>query len=159
MNFFQIYCENQDKLLQGLLCLLCRTHLSHYEGGLTMLEMEGLCCPGIPYHWGQGWALTDWGKISLFVTVISWSSSSSCCILWLLSEQSFQPGLTPSIIHPSQNSSQALTAKLDVLCLWTSSSRSIWHGCYQAECGSVTHCKWLMYLFRLVQWSGWPTWY
>lgn len=113
-----------------------------------------------PISLGTVVSTNRWGKISFFITVVSWSCSSSrCYTLWLLSEQSFRPGLSPTIIHPSQNSSQVLTAKLDVLCLWTSSSWSIQHGCYKAENGSVTHCKWLMYPFRLVQWLGWPTQY
>lgn len=130
------------------MCPLCRTHLPHYEEGLTLLEMEGFCCPGIPYHRGQWWALTDWGKISFFIAIVPWSCSRRCCVLWLLSEQSFQPGLSPSIIHLSQNSSWALTAKLDVLCLCTRSSWSVWCGCYEAECGGDTHCKWVFVFFQ-----------
>lgn len=98
-------------------------------------------------------------KKSFYLITVSWSCRDRCCILWLFSEQSFQPGWSPSIIHPSQNSSKALTAKLDGLCLCTSSSWSVLCGCYEVECGSVTHCKWVMYFFKLVQWLGWSTWY
>jgi len=76
---------------------------------------------------------------------------------WVLSEQIFQPGMSPNFIHSSQNAFLALTPKLDILCLrlWTRSSRSIRYSCAAApRKSSITHCKtsWLMHFFKLVQW-------